>query len=203
MQTWLVHMRDPARLLRELGPGGFAAFQVVVGGTILSALVHPWFYLLLTLDLAQGVFGSQPQGLLGLPFWLAAWLNLATGYLAAMGVGLLAVRRRGFRFLFWQIPLMPVYWLLISGAAYRACWQFMSRARFTWEKTEHGISRSVPMAPAAPAVCLAKGSMALEAIRLQLSALKAKQEQSAHDEEPRAEFCQYDHSCEHAENATS
>ena len=31
----------------------------------------------------------------------------------AMGVGLLAVRRRGLRALFWQIPLMPVYWLLI------------------------------------------------------------------------------------------
>src|ERR1051325_11651862 len=30
MQTWLVHMRDPARIARELGFGGFAAFQLVV-----------------------------------------------------------------------------------------------------------------------------------------------------------------------------
>ncbi len=36
-----------------------------------------------------------------------------------------------------QIPLMPLYWLLISAAAYRALWQFMT-ARFVWEKTEHG-----------------------------------------------------------------
>ncbi len=32
---------------------------------------------------------------------------------------------------------MPLYWLLVSAAAYRALWQFMT-ARFKWEKTEHG-----------------------------------------------------------------
>jgi hypothetical protein len=29
MQTWIVHMREPLRLLRDLGPGGFVAFQLV------------------------------------------------------------------------------------------------------------------------------------------------------------------------------
>ena len=43
MQTWLVHMRHPLRLARELGFGGFLTFQLVVGGTVLSALVHPLF----------------------------------------------------------------------------------------------------------------------------------------------------------------
>jgi hypothetical protein len=42
-----------------------------------------------------------------------------------------------------QIPLMPLYWLLISAAAYRALWQFMT-ARFVWEKTEHGLARARP-----------------------------------------------------------
>ena len=36
-------------------------------------------------------------------------------------------------------PYMPLYWLLISAAAYRAVWQFMT-ARFEWEKTEHGVA---------------------------------------------------------------
>src|SRR6185437_10254827 len=43
LQTWLVHMRDPRALWRELGPRGFIAFQIVIAGTVLSALVHPWF----------------------------------------------------------------------------------------------------------------------------------------------------------------
>ena len=42
-------------------------------------------------------------------------------------------------FLILQIPLMPLYWLLISVAAYRTLWQFMT-ARFEWEKTEHGLA---------------------------------------------------------------
>jgi hypothetical protein len=56
-----------------------------------------------------------------------------------MGLGLLAVQRRGYRALLWLIPLMPLCWLLISAAAYRALWQFMT-ARFEWDKTEHGLA---------------------------------------------------------------
>ena len=146
MQTWLVHMREPAKLYRELGPWGFASFQIMIGGTVLSALVHPWFYALVAFDLARGVFAAQPESLLGLPFWTMAWINLASGYLAALGVGLLAVRHRGLHRLYWQIPLMPIYWLLISAAAYRALWQFVSAERFKWEKTEHGLTRAAPPA---------------------------------------------------------
>jgi len=54
-----------------------------------------------------------------------------------MAVGFLSVRNRGYRDLFAHVLLMPLYWLLISVAAYRAIWQFGS-ARYSWEKTEHG-----------------------------------------------------------------
>jgi cellulose synthase/poly-beta-1,6-N-acetylglucosamine synthase-like glycosyltransferase len=137
MQTWLVHMRQPAKLWRELGAAGFLGFQVMVGGTVLSALVHPWFYALAAFDLANHAFLTKP-GALGFPLWLVASLSLGAGYLASMAVGFLAVKRRGARQLFKQVPLMPLYWLLISGAAYRAIWPFMTD-RFAWEKTEHGV----------------------------------------------------------------
>ena len=139
VQTWLVHMRSPRKLWRELGPRGFFAFQIMVG-TVLSALVHPWFYVLVGFELTHGGVLARPESLLGWPFWLIAWFDLVTGYLAAMALGLLAVRRRGYRDLLKQIPLMPLYWLLISAAAYRALWQFMT-ARFEWEKTEHGLAK--------------------------------------------------------------
>jgi cellulose synthase/poly-beta-1,6-N-acetylglucosamine synthase-like glycosyltransferase len=137
VQTWLVHMRSPRQLWRELGPLGFLGFQTVVGGTILSALVHPWFYVLAGFDLAQGSLLARPEALLGWPFWLLAWFDLVTGYVASMAVGFLSARGRGYRHLMKDVPLMPLYWLLISAAAYRALWQFMT-ARFEWEKTEHG-----------------------------------------------------------------
>jgi hypothetical protein len=112
----------------------------MVGGTVLSALVHPWFYALAAFDLGTGTFLARPA-LLGLPFWIAALLGLGAGYLASMAIGFLALKRRGARALYWQVPLMPVYWLLISAAAYRAMWQFATN-RFTWEKTEHGVTAS-------------------------------------------------------------
>jgi hypothetical protein len=118
----------------------------MVGGTVLSALVHPWFYVLAGFELTNGGMLARPDGLLGWPFWLIAWFDLLTGYLASMGLGLLAVRGRGYRDLLKQIPLMPFYWLLISAAAYRALWQFMT-ARFEWEKTEHGLARNIEMPP--------------------------------------------------------
>jgi cellulose synthase/poly-beta-1,6-N-acetylglucosamine synthase-like glycosyltransferase len=144
IQTWLVHMRSPRALWRELGPRGFLAFQIMVGGTLLSALVHPWFYVIAAYDLANSAFLAQPTSLFGLPFWLIASLSLATGYLASMALGLFAVNLRGGYRLIAQVPLTPLYWLLISAAAYRALWQFATR-RFTWEKTEHGLGRT--MAP--------------------------------------------------------
>ena len=137
VQTWLVHMRSPRQLWRELGPLGFLGLQTVVGGTILSALVHPWFYVLAGIDLARGSLLAQPEALFGWPFWLLAWFDLVTGYLASMAVGFLSARGRGYRHLMKDVPLMPLYWLLISAAACRALWQFMT-ARFEWEKTEHG-----------------------------------------------------------------
>jgi cellulose synthase/poly-beta-1,6-N-acetylglucosamine synthase-like glycosyltransferase len=138
VQTWLVHMRAPKALWRELGPRGFLAFQIMIGGTILTALVHPWFYVLAAFELAGGSFLARPVSIFAWPFWAIAWFDLSVGYLASMALALFALGRRGYWALARQVPLMPLYWLLMSAAAYRALWQFAT-ARFEWEKTEHGL----------------------------------------------------------------
>ncbi len=43
MQTWLVHMRRPRRLVRELTPAGAIAFQLFLACNVLAALIHPVF----------------------------------------------------------------------------------------------------------------------------------------------------------------
>ena len=64
MQTWLVHMRHPLRIARELGLSGFLAFQLVVGGTVLSALVHPIFIAQFVLPFATNrLFSHRRQPL--------------------------------------------------------------------------------------------------------------------------------------------
>ena len=55
-------------------------------------------------------------------------------------LGRRALRRR--RISGWFVPLitMPVYWFMMSFAAWYALWQFIA-APFHWNKTEHGLSR--------------------------------------------------------------
>jgi len=145
MQTWLVHMRHPLRIARELGLSGFLAFQLVVGGTVLSALVHPLFiaaagYLFATDQLfatGGGIFGT-------VVFWLYVGA-LVSGYLTSAALGLIGLKRRNLLRHGWVLLLMPLHWLLLSVAAWRALWQLLFNP-FYWEKTAHGLARTSRLA---------------------------------------------------------
>jgi cellulose synthase/poly-beta-1,6-N-acetylglucosamine synthase-like glycosyltransferase len=141
MQTWLVHMRQPGRLLRELGPTGFLTFQLIVGGNALAALVHPLFMAALIYSVVSGA-----------PMWrgdsatvaiLAAvyGTTVVIGYLTSAFLGWLGLARRGLRSTAWVLLLTPAHWLLLSLAAWRALYQ-LATAPYAWEKTEHGLAKS-------------------------------------------------------------
>ena len=44
-QTWLVAMRRPLHTVQALGPGGFAVFQLLIAGMLVSALAHPLMFI--------------------------------------------------------------------------------------------------------------------------------------------------------------
>jgi cellulose synthase/poly-beta-1,6-N-acetylglucosamine synthase-like glycosyltransferase len=141
MQTWLVHMRQPGRLLRDLGPAGFVTFQLIVGGNALAALVHPLFMGALVYSLASGSAmwrGDSPAVAI-----LAAiyGTSVVIGYLTSAFLGWLGLLRRGLLPMAWVLLLMPVHWLLLSLAAWRALYQLII-APYAWEKTEHGLAKS-------------------------------------------------------------
>jgi len=135
MQTWFVHMRDPALLLRELGPGSFVIAQILFAGMALSALAHP-FLLVTGLVLAIDLALARPTGTLRAALLTIDVVNIACGYLSFLLVGwrTLALRER---LGFWKIVLFtPVYWTMMSLAAWRAVWQLW-RTPHLWEKTPH------------------------------------------------------------------
>ena len=139
LATWLVHMRQPARLMRELGPAGFWAAQGVTIGVFASVLLHPicmaatlWLFIRYPLlPDGSGLFVLAMSGINLLVF--------TAGYAAAILLTRRALRRRGFFGWTWTLASMPAYWLLMSAAAWLALWQFIS-APFHWNKTEHGLS---------------------------------------------------------------
>lgn len=138
MQTLLVHTRRPLHLIGRTGVLGFLGFVFFIGGTVLSGLFNPVFWMLYLVWLALAVAGFDtlfPQVLL-----LISLANLLLGNGALMFLSMIAPLRRGW------LGLIPFslttffYWVLISIAAYKALWQLM-RDPFYWEKTQHGVSR--------------------------------------------------------------
>jgi cellulose synthase/poly-beta-1,6-N-acetylglucosamine synthase-like glycosyltransferase len=139
IQTYGVHMRQPYRLVRELGLAGFLAFQGHFAGVIVAALVHPISYVLLFHDAVMGVLFDGSGAILGRHMVFLAIFNLIAGYGASLALGWFALRGRRVRKLAPQLVFIPLYWLLISAACYRAVYQLI-RAPHLWEKTEHGVS---------------------------------------------------------------
>ena len=141
LQTWLVHMRQPAQLLRELGLPGFLTFQLIVGGNVLAALVHPLFMGGLIFAVASGAppwrTNSEAFAVLTAVYGVTAII----GYLTSAFLGWLGLLRRGLQSSAWILLLTPLHWLLLSLAAWRALYQLVV-APYAWEKTEHGLAKS-------------------------------------------------------------
>jgi cellulose synthase/poly-beta-1,6-N-acetylglucosamine synthase-like glycosyltransferase len=144
MQTWLVHMRSPRRLVREMGLAGFTVFQLIVGGTALAALVHIVFmadfiWTLLARD-------ADPEKSVLIYFYAAI---LIAGYLTSMVLGAHGLARRHLLRHVWVLILTPLYWIMLSYAAWRALAELVCDPH-RWEKTEHGLAKTSRLRPTAP-----------------------------------------------------
>jgi glycosyltransferase XagB len=138
MQTFLVHTRRPLHLLRTTGPLGFLGFVFFIGGTVLSGLLNPVFWLLYLVWLIAATSGFDPvfpQSLLFLSLF-----NLLAGNGAFIFLHMLAPIRRGWLNLIPYSLTALGYWVMISLAAYKGLWQLL-RNPFYWEKTHHGVSK--------------------------------------------------------------
>jgi cellulose synthase/poly-beta-1,6-N-acetylglucosamine synthase-like glycosyltransferase len=140
MQTFLVHTRRPLHLLRSVGPLGVLGFVFFIGGTMLSGLLNPIFWLIFA------AWAVTQTGLFDVVFppallWLSL-LNLVLGNALFVYLSMVApVRRRWLELAPWALTV-PWYWALMSIAAYKALWQLI-RNPFYWEKTHHGLSKQV------------------------------------------------------------
>ncbi len=135
MQTLLVHTRNPKALICEIGPCGLIWMLAFLGGAVWSALVNP----LMWLFCIAGTLFSDGGGTLALVAGISgATLLGANVLLAALAMVEGGSRRRGLETAI--VLTFPLYWLLISAAAYRALWQLLCDP-FLWEKTPHGAAK--------------------------------------------------------------
>ena len=137
MQTYCVHNRAPRELLRDLGWRGFLGFQILVGGMIISSLLHTVFLGSLIARLVfEGFVGFVP---------VDAWDLFAIGIIGAGYGGAIAlvvsglIHQRALHLAPFQV-LLPGYWLLHSIATLYAVGELIT-APSHWAKTTHGVTR--------------------------------------------------------------
>jgi len=148
MQTWLVHMRHPVQLYKACGLKGFIGYQAMMLGTPLLPLVNPIFWLLLILwclTEAGWIQALFPGVLYYISCFLMFFGNFMFIYTNAVGMYWVIrqsalEKRQPFSYGIIKYALLsPLYWVLMSVAAYKALFQLISKP-FYWEKTSHGLT---------------------------------------------------------------
>ena len=132
--TWMVHMRDPRTLLRQLGAWRFMGLQVQFLGTLVQVLLAPVLlsFWALFLGLGHPLAGTAPQ-------WV--FVTLAALFVGSLAIDMacawLALARPHHRWLRRWIVTLPLYFPLATLAAYKALWELIVAPHF-WDKTAHG-----------------------------------------------------------------
>ncbi len=140
LQTFLVHIRDIRTTRRLLGTRELIFFTFVVGGTPLIAVINPIFWALTILWFIvkpEWLIAVYPAPLyyLGLLVWLAG--NFAFTFVSMLE----SVEVDDS--LFVAALLTPVYWVMMSIAAYKGLLQVIFAPTY-WEKTRHGLTHQAP-----------------------------------------------------------
>jgi glycosyltransferase XagB len=138
MQTCIVHSRAPRELMRALGVRRGLSAAVLVLGSVVSALFWPVFAfdtIRRAVEAASGVASG----------WREA-VDLFTYVLALAGVwaivipAFVAARQRRLKVGAGALMRLPVYYLLVSAAAWAAIYDVIVRPHY-WAKTAHGRTR--------------------------------------------------------------
>lgn len=137
--TWGVHMRDPVRLWRDLGPRRFVGFQVQFLGNLSQYLLAPilWSFWLLSLGLPHPL--REPLGGIWGEYAIPALFGtFVLSEILAIGVGMWAVRGSKHRHLMPWVPTLHLYFPLGCLAGWKAIYEVVVRP-FYWDKTAHGL----------------------------------------------------------------
>lgn len=145
LHTWLVHMRHPVRLARDLGPASFLVSQILFVGLLVSALVHPVF-LATVLFIGARMLVAGPTGATESALFIIDAVNISLGYGAFIALGALTLTRTEKRPLWKVIAFTPVYWLMLSWAAWWAVLEILRRPHH-WNKTAHDLARNSLLTP--------------------------------------------------------
>ncbi len=140
MMTYATHMRDPRKLVADLGWRRFIGLQVFFLCSVGQFLLAPvlWSFWLVAVGLPHPIEGHVP----------GLWLSLAVGVLVFFELlnqvtavcAAFASKRRSLALC---APLLLPYFVLGAAAAYKALYELVF-CPFFWDKTNHGLHAPDP-----------------------------------------------------------
>lgn len=143
LQTYMVHMRHPARLWRQLGLHGGIDFHMLVGGSSLVLLINPLMWGLMVVYIAGA--GTPVDAFIETLFppllYYPSLLCLTAGNFIFFYINAYVCVRHDYIALTRYALLTPFYWLLLSMGAWAGLLSLV-RNPYYWAKTEHGVSLS-------------------------------------------------------------
>ncbi len=132
MQTLLVHNRESKQLYKALGLRDFIIFQIVLLGFIIS----PLLYVISVFELSTLMF-MRSKNHLEIDLILA--MDAVLFICGHIGFYCLATRCEAKQSMREHVKILlslPIYWIFLSRAAWRAVWQLIFKPHL-WEKTPH------------------------------------------------------------------
>ena len=122
----------------------FLAAMALTAGTVVAALSYPLLGTAALIGLGLGLREGQvlqPGTAIEIVGAAIGLVLFASGVLAIYLPSALGVARRGWWPLLLWVPALPLYYLLISAAAWRGLVEMVTD-RFRWNMTEHGLART-------------------------------------------------------------
>jgi cellulose synthase/poly-beta-1,6-N-acetylglucosamine synthase-like glycosyltransferase len=138
LQVWITHSRRPVSGFRQLGPTRMLAAAILSFGTVASAAVFPFFTIYAGHQILSGRYLESSTALEVASTAVGTTL-FASGVLAVLLPPLVALSRRRTWSLLPLVPLMPLYYLLVSVGAWRGIVELLIDPD-RWHKTEHGLA---------------------------------------------------------------
>jgi cellulose synthase/poly-beta-1,6-N-acetylglucosamine synthase-like glycosyltransferase len=139
-QTWLVHMRSPRTLWKDLGPLSFLLMQILFLGMLVSALVHPVFLFTILYVIVKLAWVGSLQNL-EIVLVTIGFVNILAGYAAFVAIGMATLTLKEKVGLVSIALQTPFHWMRLSLAAWLALWEIYRRPHH-WNKTHHRPARS-------------------------------------------------------------
>jgi cellulose synthase/poly-beta-1,6-N-acetylglucosamine synthase-like glycosyltransferase len=138
-QTYLVHMRRPWKFLNPRRWREFVSLQLIIGASPATFFINPLMWLSIVVYIvARPYVATTFQQLYVGPIYYLALVCLIWGNFLYFYIYFIACARTRQYPLMIAIPLIILYWMMMSIAASMAFYQLIFKPHY-WEKTKHGL----------------------------------------------------------------